>query len=240
MARRNNNYNPLDDWKPKTKTGKLVKNGKITDIDQLLDYGKPILEPEIVDKLLPSLEDELVLVGQAKGKYGGGQRRVFKQTQKKTREGNKPRFTTIAVVGNRNGYVGVGIGKSKETVPARNKALRKAKLNVFKIRRGSGSWKSNTTEPHSIPFTVQGKSSSVRIKLKPAPKGKGLIAEKEAQKVFELAGIQDIWFTSEGKTKNKINLIFAVEQALRNLIKTKTRQEDIENLGIQEGRVKLS
>ena len=237
--RRNNDYNPLEDWEPKTSLGRDVKNGNITHIDQILDHGKPILEPEITDTLLPDLQDELILVGQAKGKFGGGQRRIFKQTQKKTREGNKPRFTTVAVVGNIDGYVGIGLGKSQETVPARNKALRKAKLNVFKIRRGSGSWRSNTTEPHSIPFAVKGKSSSVKVELKPAPKGKGLCAEKETQKIFELAGIQDIWFTSRGKTENKINLIQAVEKALKNLMKTKIRHKDTETLGIQEGHISL-
>jgi small subunit ribosomal protein S5 len=230
-----NDYDPLEDWDPKTDLGKQVKAGNIIDIDTILDHGKPILEPEITDKLL-NLQDDLIMVGQSIG----GARRVFKQTQKKTREGSKPRFTTIAVVGNRDGYVGIGLGKSQETVPAKNKAIRKAKLNIFKIRRGSGSWRSNTTEAHSIPFQVNGKSSSVNISLKPAPKGKGLVAEKEAQKVLDLAGIEDIWFTSRGKTENKINLIFAVQDALKDLMRTKVRQHDIETLGIQEGSVSLS
>jgi small subunit ribosomal protein S5 len=235
MADNHDDYDPLEDWDPKTELGRQVKAGNITDIDTILDQGQPILEPEITDELL-ELHDDLIMVGQSIG----GARRVFKQTQKKTREGSKPRFTTIAVVGNRDGYVGIGLGKSQETVPAKNKAIRKAKLNVFKIRRGSGSWRSNTTEPHSIPFQVNGKSSSVNISLKPAPKGKGLVAENEAQKVLELAGIDDIWFTSRGKTENKINLIFALEDALRDLMRTKVRQQDVETLGIQEGSASLS
>ena len=81
---------------------------------------------EIVDILLPNLETDLLLIGQSKGKFGGGQRRVFRQTQKKTREGNKPKFSTIAIAGNKDGYVGIGYGKSKETVPAREKAFRSA------------------------------------------------------------------------------------------------------------------
>ena len=120
-----------DDWTPRTGLGKEVFNKKITDLSTILDSGKKILEPQIVDSLLES-ESELLLIGQAKGKFGGGQRRVFRQTQKKTREGNKPRFSTVAVVGNKNGFVGIGYGKSKETVPAREKALRNAKLNIFK------------------------------------------------------------------------------------------------------------
>ncbi len=54
-----------------------------------------------------------------------GSRRVFRQTQKKTKEGNKPKFSTYAVVGNKDGYVGLGFGKAKETVPAREKAVQK-------------------------------------------------------------------------------------------------------------------
>ena len=54
---------------------------------------------------------------------------------RKTAEGNKPHFAALAVVGNKNGYVGIGYGKARETVPAREKAVRNAKLNVIKIRR---------------------------------------------------------------------------------------------------------
>src|SRR3989344_3469918 len=91
-------------WKPKTALGRKVKDGTITDISQILDKGIKILESEIVDILVPDIEKELLLVGQSKGKFGGGQRRIFKQTQKKTKDGNVPKFSTIAVVGNKNGY----------------------------------------------------------------------------------------------------------------------------------------
>ena len=137
-----------------------------------LNAGKKILEPQIVDSLL-SIENELLLIGQAKGKFGGGQRRIFRQTQKKTREGNKPKFSTMAVVGDKNGHVGVGFGKSKETVPAREKAIRQAKMNMIVVRRGSGSWQDQSNEPHSIPYAVSGSCGSYRITLMPAPKGKG-------------------------------------------------------------------
>ncbi|MDP7116581.1 MAG: 30S ribosomal protein S5 [Candidatus Woesearchaeota archaeon] len=225
-------------WKPKTELGLKVKTKEITDIDEILDKGLKIQEAQIVDALLPNMEVELLLVGQAQGKFGGGQRRVFKQTQKKTREGNKPQFATVAVVGNKNGYVGVGYGKGKETVPAREKAMNKAKLNIFKIRRGSGSWESTTTEPHSIPFNVEGKSGSVHIKIMPAPKGKGLVAEKECQKILSLAGIQDVWTKTKGQTGTKTNLIKACIEALRQLTRTKISQDKFEALGIADGMVK--
>ncbi len=226
----------LENWQPKTELGRKVKNKEITDIDEILDKGLKILEPEIVDALL-DLESELMLIGQSKGKFGGGQRRVFRQTQKKTREGNKPKFSTIAVVGNKDGHIGFGFGKSKETIPAREKAIRNAKLNLFKIRRGAGSWEDAAKEPHSIPFAVEGKCSSVEVKLMPAPKGKGLVAEKEIAKVLALAGIKDIWSKSRGQTKNKINTLKALEQALRKLSKIKIKQEHYEEFSIVEGRI---
>ncbi|MFA6073544.1 MAG: 30S ribosomal protein S5 [Candidatus Woesearchaeota archaeon] len=228
----------VKDWTPKTELGKKVRAKEIQNIDEILDNGLTILEPEIIDSLL-QLESELLLIGQAKGKFGGGQRRVFRQTQKKTREGNKPKFTTLAVVGNKDGYIGIGLGKSKETVPAREKALKNAKLNLFKIARGSGSWQSNSTEPNSIPFAVDGKCGSVKIKLMPAPKGTGLCVEKECAKILMLAGIKDVWSKTQGQTKNKINLVKACEQALHQLIKTKTRPQDKEITSLQEGKLKV-
>ena len=77
-----------ESWNPNTNLGKKVKKGNITKLDDILDNGLKILEPEIIDILMPNLQNELLLIGQSKGKFGGGQRRVFKQTQKKTQEGN--------------------------------------------------------------------------------------------------------------------------------------------------------
>ncbi len=222
-------------WSPKTAIGKKVKSRDITDIDEILDNGYKIMEPEIAEALLPGLESDLLLIGQSKGKFGGGQRRIFKQTQKKTKEGNKPKFSTFAVVGNNNGYVGFGLGKAKETVPAREKAIRKAKLNVIKIRRGCGSWQCNCKTPHSIPFLVEGKCGSVRIRLMPAPKGTGLCIEKECAKILKLAGIKDIWSKSFGQTKSKINMLKACVDALKKLSTTKINSRHYSSLGIVDG-----
>ena len=68
----------VTEWKPKTALGKAVQKKEILDINKLLDKGTPILEAEIVDALVPELESDLILIGQSKGKFGGGQRRVFK------------------------------------------------------------------------------------------------------------------------------------------------------------------
>ncbi|MEK6863102.1 MAG: 30S ribosomal protein S5 [Nanoarchaeota archaeon] len=229
---------PESAWKPKTALGRRVKGGAINDIDFIFDNGENILEAEITDTLLPNLEEDLLLIGQAKGKFGGGQRRIFKQTQKKTREGNKIHFKVCAVVGNRNGYVGVGVGKSKETVPARDKAKRIARINVIRIRRGCGSWESGVAEPNTIPFAVEGRCGSVRLKLMPAPKGKGLCIEKECAKVLALAGVKDIWSKTKGQTGTKLNLIFALMDALKKLSEVKVRPEHRGKLAIMEGKLK--
>ena len=226
------------EWKPVTAVGRMVKEGKITDIEDIFDRNFKIKEAEIVNVLVPNLEEDLLLIGQAKGKFGGGQRRIFRQTQKKTREGNRIQFMTCAVVGNRNGYVGIGTGKSKETVPARDKAKRKARLNLMRIRRGAGSWASDSMEPTSIPFAVTGKCGSVRLTLMPAPRGTGLCVEKECAKVLSLAGVKDIWSKTEGQTGTKLNLIEALVDALKKLSETKVRHDDIVKVGLVEGKLK--
>jgi small subunit ribosomal protein S5 len=225
----------IDKWHPKTELGKKVKSRQITTMDEVIASGKPLLEPEIVDMLLPDMESDLLMIGQSKGKFGGGSRRVFRQTQKKTKEGNKPKFSTYAVIGNKDGYVGLGFGKAKETVPAREKAVRKGKLRLIKIVRGSGSWADARTAPNSIPFAVIGKCGSVTVELKPAPKGTGLKAQKEVAKVLRLAGIQDIWSKVRGQSRNMINVVKALEDALHKLNSTKVQDKYNRSLSIIYG-----
>ncbi len=226
----------VEGWIPKTSIGKKVKSGEITDIDTILDSGSPILEEQIVDVLMPNIQSELLMIGQSKGKFGGGSRRIFKQTQKKTPEGNKPSFACMAVVGNSDGYVGVGYGKSKDTVPAREKAIRNAKLSLFKIRRGAGSWEDATSEPHSIPWTVEGKCGSVRMILMPAPKGKGLIIEQECAKILKLAGIENVYSKTFGQTRSKANVVTACIDALNKLGRFKPRPAHTKAVFMIEGR----
>jgi len=225
-------------WKPKSRLGKQVKAGEVNDMASILDKGAKIMEAEITDALIPELVIDLLLVGQSKGKFGGGSRRIFRQTQKKTKEGNKPKFSTVAAVGNQDGFVGIGYGKSKETVPAREKAIRNAKMNLIKLKRGCGSWQCGCQETHSIPYQVQGKCGSVVITLMPAPKGTGLRIEKECAKILKLAGIQDVWSKTRGKTRTKLNLITACLQALQQIMTMKTREKDLAALGIKEGSTK--
>lgn len=210
----------LDSWMPKTKVGKLVKEGKIKDIDEVLKNHK-ILEAGIVDSLL-SLKSDLLNIGQSKGKFGGGKRRVWKQTQKKTAEGNVPTFACMAIVGDENGHVGLGYGKAKETLPGREKAVRDAKIKIIKINRGCGSFDCSCNEPHSIPMKVEGKCGSCRVILSPAPQGTGLAIGDECKKILRLAGIKDIYGKTFGQTRTTINLAKACMLALE---KTNLRKE---------------
>ena len=225
-------------WKPRTALGKKVKAREITDIDQILDSGMKILEPEIVDFLLPNLTTELLEVGQSKGKFGGGKGSIWKQTQKVTKEGKRITFTTYAIVGNKDGYIGLGKGSAEETVPAREKAFKNAKMSIIKIRRGCGSWACGCGEAHSIPFKVEGKLSSAKIVLMSAPKGTGLSAQKQCQQLLRFAGINDVYSKTFGQTKTRMNLIKACFEALRKLVQVKVQPEAGENVGMIEGRLK--
>lgn len=210
-------HEPVNSWNPKTQIGRDVKNGKIKNIDEILSGKKKILEPEIVDSLL-SIESDLLLVGQSKGKFGGGKRRAWRQTQKKTMEGNVLTFSSMAIVGDRNGHVGVGLGKSKETLPSREKAKRTAKLNIIKINRGCGHFDCACSEAHSIPFTVEGRCGSVRIKLIPAPQGTGLVIGDECKKILRLAGIKDVYSATKGQGRTTINAANACMAALKKTV----------------------
>ena len=183
------------------------------------------------------METVLLNIGQSKGKFGGGKRSIWRQTQKKTKEGNKPKFAAYVVIGNRNGYIGIGYGKSKETMPAREKAVKNSKLNLISIRRGCGSWACGCKEPHAIPFAVEGRCGSVRVLLKPAPKGTGLIAESEVKKMLELAGVKDVYSKVHGQARTKINLVKACFEALKQLSRTKIKPEVRDQLGIKEGLI---
>lgn len=204
----------ISGWEPKTELGREVKNGKIKSIDEILDSKRKILESEIVDSLM-EVKSELINIGQSKGKFGGGKRRIWRQTQRKTKEGNVPTFSTLAVIGDGNGHIGVSSGKSKETLPAREKAVRKAKLEIFKVGRGCSGFDCSCPEPHTIPFKITGKTGSLRLTLIPAAQGTGLVVASELKKVLKLAGIKDVYSRAIGKKRTTFNLVKACIDALK-------------------------
>jgi small subunit ribosomal protein S5 len=218
---KNETKKQIESWVPKTRLGKLVKEGKIKNIDEIIGKHR-IFETEIVDSLL-NLKSDLLSIGQSKGKFGGGKRRAWRQTQKKTMEGNVATFSSLVIVGNGEGYVGMGYGRAKETLPARAKASRLAKLNIVKVKRGCGSFNCICKENHSIPFKIEGKCSGSRIVLIPAPQGTGLVVGDECKKILKLAGIKDIYSKTFGQTRTTFNLAKACMDALSKLGKIKQK-----------------
>ena len=208
---------PLETWRPKTSLGRDVFEGKITDIEEILKSGKKITEPEIVDKLVPNLKNEIILIGGRAGKGGGAQRIPIKLTATMHRSGRRFTASAFAAVGNEDGLVGIGKGSALEARNAIAKSIQKAKLKIIKIKRACGSWECGCGEAHSISFKTEGKAGSVRVVLMPAPKGVGLVADDESKKILRLAGIKDVWVKTFGNTRTRINLISAIYDALKKL-----------------------
>lgn len=196
-----------EDWVPLTGLGKAVAAGEITSIDQVLESGRPIKEPEIVDAFLPDMEDEVLDI---------------QMVQRMTDSGRRVKFRAVVVVGNRNGYIGFGQGKDNQVGDAIKKAIVDAKTNVIRVKRGCGSWECGCDTVHSIPMKVEGAAGSVRITLKPAPQGIGLVTGDISKKVLELAGIKDVWTFSRGQTRTTINFAKATFNALKatNMVRT--------------------
>jgi small subunit ribosomal protein S5 len=207
----------VTNWIPKTQIGRDVFDGKIKTIDDVLKLGKPIREFEIIDKLVPNLKNELILVGGRTGKGGGIQRIPVRITAAMHKSGRRFTAGAFVVVGDENGLVGIGQGRAKEARDAINNATKKAKLNIIRVKRGCGSWECECGTEHSVPYKVIGKSGSVRVELMPAPKGVGLVADDETKKILKLAGFRDVWVNALGNTGMRINLISAVFDALKKL-----------------------
>jgi small subunit ribosomal protein S5 len=212
----------LGSWQPKTGLGRLVKAGEVTTMSAALKTGLPLREPEIVDVLLPGTEDEVVDVN---------------MVQRMTDSGRRVRFRVVSVVGNKDGYVGLGMAKGKEVGPTIRTAIDNAKLNIIQVRRGCGSWRCGCGTSHSVPVQVVGKAASVEITLKPAPRGTGLAVSDVAKQVLRLAGVQDVWGLSSGQTKTTINNAQAAYDALLRTSAIKMTEAQKQRLNIIEGSV---
>lgn len=211
-------------WKPRTKLGKKVANGEISSIVEALDYQRPIMEPEIVDQLV-DLDEEVILIGGTPGKGGGVRRTVSKRTARMHKSGARYSSNAMTVMGDRNRVIGLGVGESEDTRAAIEDANRAAKLNMIKVPKGNGSWEDTGEDNSSIPFKVEGKSGSVTVELKPAPRGTGLACSDEVKKIMELAGIENIWVKTRGTTRTRENLTRATFNALKKLNEMKTRDD---------------
>ncbi|MCD6537840.1 30S ribosomal protein S5 [Candidatus Bathyarchaeota archaeon] len=190
----------LEEWTPRTRLGRLVQQGKISSIEEIFAEGLKIREPEIVDMLLPDIQEEVIHIG---------------IVQKQTDAGEKTRFKAIVAIGNGNGYVGLGSGKADQVRTAIEKAAKDARLNITLVRRGCGSWECGCGQPHSLPFEISGKSGSVVIKIIPGPRGLGLVASEVAKVILRLAGIKDCWTRSYGQTRTVPSFAYALYNALK-------------------------
>ena len=222
--RRRNQYDPIANlrkWEPRTRLGAAVMAGKIISYEAALASGLPIREVQIVDALIPNLEDEVISVN---------------MIQRMTDSGRRVRFNVMACVGNRDGYVGLGMAKAKEVATAIQKAITAAKLNLIRVQRGNGSWESSPGPGNTVPFKVNGRSASTRVTLMPGAKGKGLVIGETGKRVLELAGIEDVLSRTKGQTRTTINYAAATFNARQNINTTRISKTQRENLYIHSGR----
>ena len=187
-------------WVPKTILGKKVESGEITAMEEIYEKGYRIQEAGIIKKLLPDLKTEVIDVG---------------LIQKMTPNGQSTRFKALVAAGNENGWLGIGLGKSKQMRIAIEKANNAAFLNVSPVKLGCGSWECRCEQKHSVPFKVKGKGGSVTIEILPGPRGLGLVAGGKIRNLLRLAGLKDAWTSTYGSTATMNSTSKALLQCLR-------------------------
>lgn len=206
-------FSQASEWIPKTTLGKKVKAGEITSIDEILASGQHILEPQVIDALLPDLREEVLEV---------------ESTQRMSAYGRKQQMRAVVILGNNNGYIAVGVGKALESRDAIGEAVKDAKKHLVRVQLGCGSWECGCGQRHSIARAARGQNSSTQIILKPAPRGVGVVANSTAKKVLELSGVKDVWTLTKGRTRNILNMVLAAINALDSLNKLKQGVEEKE------------
>jgi len=146
-----------DGWEPRTRLGRKVQNGDISSMEQALDSGLPLKEAEIVDQLLPGLEDEVLDIN---------------MVQRMTDSGRRVKFRCVVAVGNRDGYLGYAQARDDQVGGAIQKAIDVAKLNIIEVDRGSGSWEDQPGGTNSLTRKAEGKAGSVTVEIQPRPQAR--------------------------------------------------------------------
>lgn len=188
-----------EEWVPKTRLGELVKQGLIT-LDKIYQNNLVVKEKEIINTLLPQVKEDVINIA---------------MVQQMTASGQRSRFKAVVIVGT-DGFIGIGMGKSREVGPAIRKAIDKAKLSIVPVLRGCGSKECGCGGTHSVPFKIKGKCGSVRIQLIPAPVGVGLACADKVKQVLRLCGVEDVWSKTFGDTRTSENLVKATYDAIKN------------------------
>jgi small subunit ribosomal protein S5 len=212
-----NDYN--DGWEPVTRLGKQVQEGEISTMEEALNSGLPLKEPEVTDQLLPGLEDEVLDIN---------------MVQRMTDSGRRVKFRCVVAIGNRDGFVGYAEGRDDQVGAAIQKAIGIAKLNIIDVSRGCGSWECGCGRPHTVALRTTGKAGSVEVELRPAPRGLGLAGGETVRNVLELAGIEDAWTRSSGNTRTTVNFAKATFNALRNTAEARVPQHAFEKREVIE------
>lgn len=131
---------------------------------------------------------------------------AINRVSKVVKGGRNIRFSALAVVGDKNGTIGFGTGKSLEIPDAINKAIQMARKNLVKVNLVEGT----------IPHEITGKFGAGKVFLKPAPEGTGVIAGGAVRIICELAGIENILSKNLG-SKTPVNIVRATFQGLESL-----------------------
>ena len=143
---------------------------------------------------------------------------TMKRVTKVVKGGRNFRFTALVVVGDGNGHVGAGLGKSKEIPDAIRKGKEDAIKNMITVA---------LDENKSVTHDFIGKFGSASVLLKKAPEGTGIIAGGPARIVCELAGVKNVRTKSLG-SNNKQNVVLAT---IAGLSQMKTPEEVAKNRG---------
>ncbi len=131
----------------------------------------------------------------------------IRRTAKTYKGGRRFRFGAMVVVGDRNGRVGVGLGKAKEIPVAVQKGQAVARRNLVEVP---------IEEPGTVPHRVLGEHGTSKVMLKPAGAGTGVIAGSVPRAIVELAGYRNL-LTKELGSRNQTNVAYAVIDGLKQL-----------------------